>query len=275
MTDASPVPPRSKPPGRNPFCCRLLVATCLLALFCAASGFASAPHARATGQATALVLEPFPSQHSPGFSAQNAVAILQSAGFQVTELEGPQVTVPVMKTLSHYAVVYIFTHAGPLPNEDAAVSTGDSRHQRYKRYFTNQTLAQMRIHSDYGYLYFDAITGRFLHLYGGKFSPHSVVFINACTALGMPLFWKYLKQAGVGTLISWEHHVSAYDADVAADDVLGDLAAGKTVAQAIKDTKALGGGRSVGGKKIGLLNFVGDGQNTFANATSGALDEAP
>src|SRR5947209_16789856 len=100
MTDASLVPPRLTLPGRNLFFRRSMVAAVLAALVFAWSGFTGTHVARATGQATALVLDPFPSQHSPGFSSQDAVTILSTAGFDGTYLEGSAGTVDAMRTIS-------------------------------------------------------------------------------------------------------------------------------------------------------------------------------
>ncbi|HZU14035.1 MAG TPA: hypothetical protein VFB58_14430 [Chloroflexota bacterium] len=273
MISRSAAPFRCSPPGwGGSFAYRLAAA-----LLVAALGVVTALPARSTAagvQPQALVLDPFPEQHGAGYTAQDAVTLLQSAGFRVTDLEGTQVTVPVMMTLSHYAVIYVFTHSGPLPNNDAAVATGDTRHAMYKKYFRTQSLVEMHIMSDHGFRYFDAVTGRFIDRYTGKFSPHSIVFLNACTALGMTQFWVDLKKAGVGTLISWRHHVNNTDADVGAHEVLAALARGESVSQAIRQAFELGAGISVVKGKLGTLAYTGDGGNTFARATSGALTAA-
>jgi hypothetical protein len=86
----------------------------------------------------------------------------------------------------------------------------------------------------------------------------------------MPLFWTYLKESGVGTLISWEHHVNTADADLAAHDMFAALVQGGTVTGAMHATQALGAGTSTVKGKIGLLAFSGDGKNTFHQAQAGS-----
>jgi hypothetical protein len=98
------------------------------------------------------------------------------------------------------------------------------------------------------------------------------VFLNACTALGMPLFWKYLKQSGVGTLISWHDHVNTVDADLAAHDMFAALVAGQTVAQAVHATLRQGAGTSTVKGKLGRIAFSGDGQNSLPSIQGGAVN---
>lgn len=234
----------------------------LTALLFGAPWVPSARQAFAATQPQAIVLDPFPTQHSPGYDGQDVVTHLQDAGFTVTYLAGSQVTVQVMKQLGRYAVVYIYTHAGPLPNNDAAVSTGETRRKRYASYFANYSLVKMHIMSDKGYRYFNAVTGGFIRRYSGKFSPHSLIFLNACTALGMPKFWRNLKAAGVGTLISWRYHVSTVDADRSAHEFFSAFAQGQTVDQAMRTVAAKGAATSVFKDKIGRFEFIGQGKTT-------------
>src|SRR5947209_19460071 len=124
----SPAPSRRPVPGWSGLLSRCSILATLAFLLCAVTCLTDAPRAVAATQAQALVLDPFPDQHSPAYSAQDVVGLLQTAGFAVTLLHGSQVTVSVMQHLSRYSVIYIFTHSGPLPNNDAAVSTGDTRH---------------------------------------------------------------------------------------------------------------------------------------------------
>lgn len=225
-------------------------------------------------QPRALVLEPFGTELGMGQSAGRFEAdVLQRAGYAVTVLRDAQVTVPIMRRLSDYSFVYIDTHVGPLPNDDASVATGDTRYHRYAGYFANYYLVQMLIadgqtgHSKN----FDAVTGRFIHRYAGIFPPNSIVFVNSCNALDMPLFWHYLRMAGVSTLISWHHHVSSGDAEQASHDLLSALAQGETVNGALLATQMAGAGRSTVGKQPGWLSFSGDGSNTLLRAGVSAL----
>jgi hypothetical protein len=172
-----------------------------------------------------------------------------------------------MRSLSQYAFVYISTHAGPLPNNDAAVATGDTRHQPFATYLENYSLAEMKIASQGVTKYFDAVTGRFIHRYDGQFPEHTIVFLNACNALDMPLFWRYLKQSGVATLISWHHHVTVADSDRAAETLFAQFALRKTISEAVSTTTASGYGISVTGKKQGWLSFIGDGSGTLQAAS--------
>jgi hypothetical protein len=214
------------------------------------------------------VLEPFATDLGDGAgTGQDVVDALQRSGFAVTVLLDAHVTVPVMRSLSRYAFVYISTHVGPLPSNDAAVATGDTRHQRFAPYLANYTLAEMRIVHGGVDRFFDAVTGLFIHRYDGAFPAHSIVFLNSCTALDMPLFWRYLQESGVATLISWHHHVTSGDADRAAEDIFSALVAGKSVSEAVLATTAAGAGTSLVKSKIGWLSFSGDGANTLQQAT--------
>lgn len=233
-----------------------------------APGYANAsPRAPGSGQPRALVLEPFATDLGDGPGpGQDVVNALQGAGYAVTVLLDVQVTVSVMRSLSRYAFIYISTHAGPLPNNDAAVATGDTRHHKFSSYLANYSLAEMRIASGGANRYFDAVTGRFIHRYDGVFPAHSIIFLNACNTLDMPLFWRYLRASGVGTLISWHHHVTSVDADRAAEAMLAALAAGKNISQALSATTAAGADTSVVKNKRGWLSFSGDGMNTLQQA---------
>lgn len=216
----------------------------------------------------ALVLEPFATDLGDGATTGQIVANeLTSAGYAVTVLSDQQVTVPVMFNLSRYSFIYISTHVGPLPDNDAAIATGDTRHQPYASYLANYTLAEMKISHGGALKYFDAVTGLFIHRYVGTFSPHTIVFLNSCNALDMPLFWHYLQRSGVGTLISWHHHVTANDSDRAAEVMLGAMAKGQSVSQALATTKAAGAATSVIKNKTGTLNFMGDGSNKMWHGT--------
>lgn len=226
-------------------------------------------------QRKALVLEPFGSEIGDSqTTGQHVVAGLRKAGFAVTVRKDGQVTVPVMRTLGQYSFVYISTHAGPLPDSDAAIATGDTRQKPYHPYFANYTLAQMRISRNGVKRLFDAVTGLFIRLYGGKFPKHTIVFLNTCTALDMPLFWKFLKTSGVGTLISWHHHVASGDADRAAESLFRALDDGYNVAQAVSITTSSGAGVSFVGNKIGSIAFAGDGKNSLYRA-AGTKGPAP
>ena len=223
-------------------------------------------------QPQALVLEPFGIQLGLGQSSgQTEADLLHRAGFAVTVLRDAQVTVPIMRHLSNYSFVYIETHVGPLPNNDAAVATDDTRRGQFAAYFSNYYLAQMRIaDSQTGiYQFYDAVTGRFIHRYDGAFPSHSIIFLGSCNALDMPLFWRYLRKSGVSTLISWHHHVAGADADRAAQYVLTALADGKSVGQAILAARVAGVGQSTVGNKVGWLSFSGDGMNTLLQARLG------
>jgi hypothetical protein len=215
----------------------------------------------------ALVLEPFGSEIGDALgTGQDVVRALQQAGFAVTVKRDGQVTVPLMRNLARYSFVYISTHAGPLPDNDAAIATGDTRQKPYAPYLVNYTLAQMRISRKGVKQLFDAVTGLFIRVYDGKFSKHTIIFLNTCNALDMPLFWKFLKKSGVGTLISWHHHVASGDADRAAESMFRALGDGYTVAQAVSITTSSGAGTSLVGKKIGWLSFSGEGSNSLYRA---------
>jgi hypothetical protein len=215
----------------------------------------------------ALVVEPFATDLGDGDSTgQDVTNYLKRAGFAVTVLRDSQVTVPTMLNLSQYAFVYFSTHAGPLPNNDAAISTGDTRHQPFAEYLDNYSLAEMKITSKGEMKYFDAVTGRFIHLYDGTFPAHTIIYVTACNALDMPVFWRYLHQSGVGTLIGWHHHVSIGEADQAAEAMFASFAKGRTVSQAIADATASGYGVSLLGKKKGWLSFSGNGAATLQQA---------
>lgn len=227
-------------------------------------------------QLRALVLEPFAVEIGGGQTAgQTEGALLQQAGYAVTILRGAKVTVYVMRHLADYSFVYMVTHAGPLPNNDAAIATGDTRHHLFAPYFKNNTLAQMHIIGEQPgvFKYFDAVTGRFIHRYDHHFAPHSIVFVDSCNALDMPRFWKYLHESGVATLISWHRHVDSGEAQQAGKYILTDLVAGETVGQAIRATQAIGLGTSTLSKRPGSLSFRGDGANvlpvTVAPSSSG------
>jgi hypothetical protein len=210
------------------------------------------------------VLEPFAAELGDGQSTgQDVVNALQRAGFNVTVLRDAGVTVPIMRRLSLYSFIYISTHAGPLPNDDAAIATGDTRHQRYAAYLNNYTLAEMKIARGGILQFFNAVTGRFIHRYDGAFPAHSIVFLNTCNVLDMPRFWRYLHMSGVATLISWHYHVTSGDADRAAEEMFAALATGASVSQAIFATMASGAGTSLTRSKRGWLWFSGDGANTL------------
>lgn len=237
----------------------------------AASAFPLPFHIR---QPRALVLEPFEIQLGMGQSAGQAeVNLLQQSGFAVTVLRDLHVTVPLMRHLSSYSVVYIETHVGPLPNNDAAVATADTRHHEFAAYFANYSLARMRIEVGQtgSYQLYDAVTGRFIHRYDGAFLPHTIFILGSCNALDMPLFWHYLHESGVSTLISWHDHVAAADADRASQYVLTALADGKTVGQAVLAAQASGVGVSFVANKVGWLSFSGDGTDTLAKARLAAV----
>ena len=223
------------------------------------------PHlTAAASRPQAVIIDPFPEQHSPGYDQQSLVSVLQAAGFKVTTYIGSAVTVEVMKHLNKYKIVYLFTHAGPLPNKDAAVSTGDTRRTRYKTYFKNYSLVQMHIMSAKGRMQnFDAITGRFLLKYSPRFQSHSLVFLNSCTALEMQRFVKDLKSMGLSTFVSWAHHVTTVDADNAGIAFFKALSEGKTVDQAMHVLKAEGIGLSYASTKIGTIGYRGSGKTTM------------
>lgn len=254
---------------------QVCVALSLVALTTSAPSWIVATYASSPPHPRALVLEPFSSQYSVENAGKDEVHILESSGFDVTVLRDSAVTVGVMRHLSRYAFVYIYTHVGPLPNNDAAIATGDTQHHQFRREFANYTLVQMHIVTDGTYHYFDAITGLFVHRYDGAFPAHTIVFLNGCTALGMPRLWHYLHESGVSTLISWRHHVTTVDASVAARNVIIDMAEGKTVRQAIRATRMAGAGISVVNGKTGVMSFIGDGTNTLYQAGRSDLHPRP
>jgi hypothetical protein len=216
----------------------------------------------------ALVLEPFATDlgdaTGPGETIPSA---LTHAGFAVTTLRDSQVTVPTMLTLSQYSFIYISTHAGPLPNNDAAISTADTRHQPFAQYLNNYSMAEMKITSQGTLKYFDAVTGRFIHKYDGPFPGHTIVFIASCNTLDMPLFWHYLQQSGVVTLIGWHHHVDIVESDHAAEAIFDAFSKGATVSQAVAYATAKGYGNAPYGKIKGWLSYEGDGSVTLQSAS--------
>jgi len=234
-----------------------------------AAGGATAAGNRAGTAPRALVLAPFATDWGDVATNQQIASLLTQAGFAVTVYQDSQVTVPVMKTLSRYAFIYVATHVGPLPNGDAALATADTRHMKYQKYLNNYSLAEMHILHNGAMRWFDAANGRFIHFYDGQFPAHTVVLTNACNTADMPLFWHYLKQAGVGTLIGWHHHIYSGDGDRTALTLLQSMLRGESMSQAVKDVIAAGESVSpvAGQKKPGTLDMMGDGTVTLQRIT--------
>jgi hypothetical protein len=215
----------------------------------------------------ALVLEPFAAQLGLGPSAGQAEAdALRSTGFSVDVVQNGQVTIPVMQQIPQYAVTYIETHAGVLPNGDAVVISGETDPSPYADYYRDHTLAQATVSGDPTKALYNGVTGAFFVAHAQPFAPGSLFFVNGCSALNAPGFWSTLQSRGLRALISWDGEAESTTDQSAASFVLDRLSQNSTVASVVADAVGTGVGVSIIGDQVAHLGYKGNGQDTLEDA---------
>lgn len=226
--------------------------------------------------ARAVVLEPFASELALGANAGRPEAdTLSSAGFTVDRLIDGQVTVAAMRTLPHYSVIYMETHAGLLSGGDAVVATGQTDMAGEQALLDDHSLIQVLVAGDPSHQLYLGVTSAFVTRYMASFRNHTLLFLNGCQLLAAPEFWTALSGRHVGTLISWDQDVSGSLEGEAARVVLDRLAAGDSVSAALRVAHDDGVDLSVVDGHVSRLGFLGDGANTLAAAMDAAGTPPP
>jgi hypothetical protein len=232
--------------------------------------------ARDSAATRALVLEPFATQLGFGpTTGDDEANALRAAGFSVDVLRDAQVTVPVMQSIPQYAVTYIETHAGVLPDGDAVVISGETDPGPYAGYYRDHTLAQATVSGDPTKALYNGVTGAFFIQHAAPFAAGSLFYINGCMVLDAPNFWPALQSRGLQALISWNGEAEASTDQTAGPYVLQELSHGLTVDSVVADALQKGVGVSVGASGIAHLGYVGNGQETLANALQGSDPATP
>jgi hypothetical protein len=217
-------------------------------------------HAGAQPTGRAIVLEPFADELGLGASAgQPEIDALHQANFTVDVFRNDEVTIPVMERLGGYAVIYVETHSGVLPNGDAVLLTGDTSQKAYAAFFKDGSVIQGYVSNTSPGALYDAVTGRFLSKHVAAFAPSTILFINGCGVLDAPLLWRAAAAQGADALIGWHGFVPPTTAEDAASLVMGALDRGATVAAAVDAVRAAV-------PDAGGLGFVGDGADTLSDA---------
>lgn len=225
---------------------------------------------RDTSNGKAIVLEPFADELGLGSDAgQGEIVPLQASGFSVDVLRNSQVTVATMETLSNYSVVYMETHSGTLGDGDAIVLTRQTSSAGISNLFKDGSVAQGIAYGDQA-LYI-AIKAQFVLQHMGKFPTGSIIFLNGCELLGANVLWDAFHQQNVATMISWDNKVINTLDEQAADFMFPRLAHGETVASNVEAAKAANLGKSTFENVEAHLGYLGDGNNTLANALHGVL----
>lgn len=232
-----------------------------------------APQTTPTTEGKALVLAPF--AWELGDTGQSEAASLEKAGFTVQSAVNSAVTIELMKRLSDYAVVYIETHSGVLPNGDAILVTGDTNTNRYSPLLQNHSLMQAFVAGDSTGTLYLAITGAFVTAELGHFPPSSLMFVNGCSVLGAPLLWNALHDRGLDTLVSWDKQGLSTVESQAGIVAFTSLASGQDVAGAISAVQKAGLGETDGGHGIAHLSYLGDGSDTLSRALQGLAPPTP
>lgn len=232
--------------------------------------------ARDSTTARALVLEPFASQLGYGSTTGDDEAnALRAAGFSVDIFRDSQVTVPVMQSIPQYAVTYIETHAGVLPDGDAVVISGETDPGPYADYYRDHTLAQATVSGDPTKALYNGVTGAFFIQHAAPFLAGSLLYINGCMVLDAPGFWPALQSRGLQALISWNGEAEASTDQTAGPFVLDQLSHGLTVDSVVADALQQGVGVSDASGEIARLGYAGNGQETLANALQGTDPATP
>lgn len=222
----------------------------------------------ATGQPSALVLEPFATELNLGSTAGTVEADdLQAAGYRVDRLVDGAVTMGTMSTLANYNVVYMLTHSGVNQWGEGVVATGelantDPTIDPLIKEFSVLVVGVVGSNQ----LYY-GIMSRFIQYHVGEFPAHSMMFINGCSMLGASLFWKSLASKGMGALVSWDHDALAVDDVPAASDFFASMYGGRDIADAVAAVRADGHGVSrPAGEPVANFGYVGDGTITLKTA---------
>jgi hypothetical protein len=225
---------------------------------------------RDTAPGKSIVLEPFADELGLGSDAgQGEITPLQSAGFSVDVLRNSQVTVATMESLSNYSVIYMETHSGTLGDGDAIVLTRQTSSAGISDLFKDGSVAQGLAYGDQA-LYI-AIKSQFVLQHMGKFPVSSIIFLNGCELLGANVLWDAFHRQGIATMISWDNKVINTLDEQAADFMFPRLAKGETVASNVEAAKAANLGISTFESAEAHLGYLGDGNNTLANALQGVL----
>lgn len=221
-------------------------------------------HLQSLAQARAAVLEPFGDELHPGMQAGQAEADdLTRAGFAVDVRRDEQVNLDLMSHLPDYAVVYLETHAGTLANGDAVVATRQTDMSDDNALLKDGSVVPVTVAGDAAHDLYAGITGKFITGHTGRFQPHSLLFLNGCSALAAPRFWSALSSQGLSTLISWNADVYDTTETEAGAIVMDRLAGGDTASQAIQAAYDGGVGMSVGTAGISRLGLLGDGADAL------------
>lgn len=224
----------------------------------------------------AILLEPFASS-LPRYRTQEAqeINILTNAGFGVDVLRNRRVTVKALENLPSYSVVYMETHSNIWGAGDVVIMTGETNDQNYLPLLRDGSIVQTTVAGQKKKVYYNALTTAFFAKHLDNFPNNSILFFNGCSLLKAAPFWTALQQRNVATLISWDEFALDSIAGPAGEYVLAHLWTGQTVAASIAAAKAVGLGKSVRGKKVAHLGFLGDGANTLLRALRGAAPVTP
>lgn len=243
----------------------------------AAAALRFRPNARSAsdGSARALVLEPFADELGRGADAgRQEVSMLASAGFRVDVLRNGQVTVPVAERLADYSVVYMETHSGITADGDAVVATGETDTSPYAPLYGEHSLVQVFVAGDTEGALYNAFTGTFVSLHVGNFPQGSILFLNGCSILKAPALWAALRARHAASLLGWDDEANAAVTDAAAQVVLRAMASGASVRDGVAEARQAGLGTSPAQDGIAHLGYLGDGDETLAQAREGTVQAA-
>lgn len=227
----------------------------------------------------ALLLFPFGQDMNLLAHADALQAQLQAAGFTVDRLDGADVTVPSMATISHYDLVYMVTHSSSNQYGEAVIATGQVAD-------SNHVIPAFVPLINEGSVIITGVAGTTTRYYGirtrfvrdhldGQFPAHSLLFFNGCNLTQGTYLWRFLAERGAATMVAWDNDVVTLDYAPTGTAFFDLMLQGDTVAQSIATMEARGQGISYWAGNRATLQYVGDGTLTLDGRSSATPTPAP
>jgi hypothetical protein len=167
------------------------------------------------------------------------------------------------------------THSNIWGAGDVVIMTGETNDQNYLPLLRDGSIVQTTVAGQKKKVYYNALTTAFFAKHLDNFPTNSILFFNGCSLLKAAPFWTALQQRNVATLISWDEFALDSVAGAAGEYVLAHLWSGQSVAASIAAARAIGLGKSVRGKTVAHLGFLGDGSDTLLRALHGSTSVTP
>lgn len=213
-------------------------------------------------------------------SHQDAVqARLEASGFAVDRVDGSNVTIATMATMSHYDLVYIITHSNSNQYGEAVIATGqvadpDNVIPAYQPLISEGSVIVLTVAGTNTEYY--GIRTRYIrdHL-DGQFPRHSLVFFNGCNLLGSDYLWRFLADRGVSTMVAWDNEVLTLDYAPSGDAFFSGMLQGNSVSATLSSVRAAGKGVSYWDGTQATLGYTGDSTLTLDGRSSATPTPTP